>query len=243
MNKKFLFNPFNALYQDDILLSDRPEIKELDEYARGLEDKIEGDFNLEYLIFEYAYNQFGFVRNGLLLAKIKFLKLYKNYGDGTFASFCRENLQITRWQVNDCIKAARITLELMYAGFEILPRNISQAMAMASLAGEELVEAWRFVTENIAPDKITHKNIRSLIFPPAESDFLTTTIQVPASLHESIHREAATRGLAIAELLKAMLQFFISGENSHLLYQENNPEFDQRKEEIWRQDLANLASN
>lgn len=66
MTKKYLLNPFNALYQDDILLSSLPEIQELDEYARNLEDKIEGDFDLEYLTFEFACNQMGFVRNGLL---------------------------------------------------------------------------------------------------------------------------------------------------------------------------------
>ena len=77
MNKNFLHNPFDALYQDNTLLSDKPEIKELNQYAIDLENQIAGEFNLKYLTFEFAYNQLGFVRNGLLLAKIKFLKLYK----------------------------------------------------------------------------------------------------------------------------------------------------------------------
>ena len=144
MNKNFLHNPFDALYQDNTLLSDKPEIQELNQYALDLEDQIPGDFNLNYLTFEFAYNQLGFVRNGLLLAKIKFLKLYKNYGDGTFArargcgfpaafmspaSFCKFQLRKQRWQINDTIKAARVVLQLMYAGFEILPANIAQAVA------------------------------------------------------------------------------------------------------------------
>ncbi|MBE9046399.1 hypothetical protein IQ255_18645 [Pleurocapsales cyanobacterium LEGE 10410] len=222
MTKKYLANPFNALYQDDILLSDRPEIQELNQYARDLEDRIEGDFNLDWIEFEFAYNRLAYVRNGLLLAKLKFLKLYRNFGDGTFASFCREQLKITRWQVNDNIKAARVAMELIYAGFEILPTNISQAVALASLTGEELVHAWRSVTESIEPDKITHKSIKSFLFPPTESDLPTTTIKVPPTLHESIHAEAAERGMSIVDLIKTMFEFFISGGDSHLFGVEDS---------------------
>ncbi len=243
MTKKYLADPFNALYlsQNDFDISSRPEIQEIDEYARNLEDKIEGDFNLEYITFEFAYNRLAYVRNGLLLAKLKFLKLYKNFGDGTFASFCREQLKITRWQVNDNIKAARVCMELIYAGFEILPTNISQAIALASLVGDELVHAWRSVTENIEPDKITHKSIRSLLFPPTELDLPTTTIEVPPSLHESIHTEAAERGLSIVELIKMMFEFFITGGDSHLSKYKIITEDYKEKERIWREDLAKLV--
>ena len=68
MTLKYLADPFNALYQDDIALSDKPEIIEINEYAIGLEEKIEGDFNLDYIIFEFAYNRLAYIRNGLLLA-------------------------------------------------------------------------------------------------------------------------------------------------------------------------------
>ena len=242
--KKYLANPFNALYlyQDDIAISDKPEIIEINEYAIGLEEKIEGDFDLGYIEFEFAYNRLAYIRNGLLLAKLKFLKLYKNFGDGTFASFCREQLKITRWQVNDNIKAARVAIELIYAGFSLLPTNISQAIALASLTGDELVHAWRSVTESISPDKITHKSIRSLLFPPTEKDLSATTIKVPPTLHENIHREAAERGMTIVELIKTMFEFFVSGGNSHFLYFKSNKFNYVEKERIWREDIANLVA-
>ena len=177
-----------------------------------------------------------------MLAKLKFLKLYKNFGDGTFATFCREQLKITRWQINDNIKAARVCMELIYAGFDILPTNISQAVALASLAGDELVHAWRIVIESIEPDKITHKSIRSFLFPPTESDLPTTTIKVPPTLHESIHAEAAERGISILDLIVMMFEFFIKGGDSHLL-KDNVDEIDYKeKERIWREDLADLAA-
>ena len=258
MTKKYLADPFNALYQDDFAISSRPEIQEINEYALGLEDKIAGDFNLDYITFEFAYNRLAYVRNGLLLAKLKFMKLYKNFGDGTFATFCREQLKITRWQINDNIKAARVCMELIYAGFDILPTNISQAVALASLAGDELVHAWRIVIESIEPDKITHKSIRSFLFPPSLDDLPTTTIKVTPTLHESIHREAADRGMTIVDLIKAMFEFFITGGNSHLFKHDINTKSyaekahlrrrgnlamsQEQAEQIWREDLANLVA-
>ena len=249
MTKKYLTDPFNALYRDDFAIISRPEIQEINEYALGLEERIEGDFNLDYITFEFALNRLAYVRNGLLLAKLKFLKLYKNFGDGTFASFCREQLKITRWQVNDNIKAARVCMELIYAGFEILPTNISQAIAklaegiaLASLVGDELVHAWRSVIESIEPDKITHKSIRSLLFPPTELDLPTATIRVTPTLHESIHTEAAERGMSIVDLIKIMFEFFVTGGNSHPWQHDINTENYAKRERIWLDDLAKLTA-
>jgi len=229
------------MYQGDVTLSDKPEIQELNEYAIYLEDKIEGDFNLKYLTFEFAYNQLAFVRNGLLLAKIKFFKLYKDFGDGTFASFCRDQLRKQRWQINDTIRAARVVLELMYAGFEILPTNISQAVALAKLTGTELVEQWRYIIHIIPLDKITANSIRTLLNPPEKEDNTLTAIHVPTEIHENMQQEATARGLSIVEFLEVMLKFFLKGDNSHLLKSEiNTPEYKQ-KQQIWREDLDKIV--
>ncbi len=241
MTKKYLLNPFNAIYQDDILLSDKPEIQALNGYAQDLEELIPGEFDLDFLTSEFASNQLSFVRNGLLLAKIKFLKLYKNYGDGTFASFCKDQLRKQRWQINDRIKAARVVLDLMYAGFEILPTNISQAVALAKLGEDELVENWRRVIENIPLDKITVKSIRNLLFPPIESDRVTATIKVPAKVHEDIHQEAAERGLSIVDFIVTMFNFFL-GDSSHLLQHETNTKDYAERERIWQSDLEKIVS-
>ena len=241
-NRFYLPNPFDALYQDNTLLSKKPQIQELNQYAIDLADRIEGDFNLEYLTNEFAYNQLGFVRNGLLLAKIKFLKLYKNYGDGTFASFCKHQLKKQRWQINDTIKASRVVLDLMYAGFEILPTNISQAVALAKLTIDELIEKWRSIIETLPPDKITAHSIRNAVKPTTEFKPAVASLEVPASIHKEIHREAANRGLSIGEFVKIILGFFIKSENSHLLEYQNNTEEYIVKERVWQQDLASLMA-
>ncbi|MEL6440933.1 MAG: hypothetical protein AAFQ80_16965 [Cyanobacteria bacterium J06621_8] len=203
-----------------ITTSNHPALQELKQYALDLEARLTADFNLNWLESEFASNRLAYVRNGLLLAKLKFLKLYKSFGDGTFASFCRERLGITRWQVNDNIKAAQITLELIETGFTILPTNISQAIALAGLAGEELIQGWGRVVDNIQPDQITHKSIKSFLFPTSEPALPITSIQVPPTLHEDIHAEAAERGMSIVDLIKTMFDFFINGGNSHFLQYE-----------------------
>ncbi|WP_144867482.1 hypothetical protein [Hyella patelloides] len=241
MTKKYLLDPFNAVYQDNNLLSDRPKIKELDQYARDLESQIEGDFNLEYLTFEFAYNQLGFVRNGLLLAKIKFLKLYQNYGDGTFASFCKFQLKKQRWQINDTIRAARVVLELMYAGFEILPTNISQAVTQAQLAGEDLSLTWRNIITTLPPDRITAKTISNVVNPSTESEKEVVALKVPTEVNQQIETEAFSRNLSVVEFLKLILEFFLESENSHLSQPVVNKEEYKEKERIWQEDLIKLC--
>ena len=232
--KRNLLNPFNALYLDDSLVSESNVIQEIIEYALDLDDKISGDFDLGYMIFEFFNNQYAYVRNGLMLAKIKFLKLYKDFGDGTFFTFCKEFLHKQRWQINDTIKAARVAMELIYAGFEILPANISQAASLAQMSGEELIEAWQKVIDNIPPDQITTKSIRNLLFPPTEKDKAQVNLKVPATLHEEVHQEAAEQGWSIVDLIWAMLKFFRNGGNSHLFV-------DEQKEKKWQEDLADLV--
>ncbi|MEM9276134.1 MAG: hypothetical protein AAGA80_24715 [Cyanobacteria bacterium P01_F01_bin.143] len=178
----------------------------------------------------------------MLLAKIEFLKLYKDYGNGTFASFCRNQLRKQRWQINDTIRAARIVLDLIYAGFEILPTNIAQAVTLAKLAGAELVEKWRMVIENIPLDKITAKSICTFLKPPEKKDNTLTIICVPTEIHKNIQQEATKIGLSIVEFLEVMLAFFIRNSgNSHLLQPDTNTPDYKKKQQNWQEDLAKIA--
>ena len=86
---------------------------------------------------------------------------------------------------------------MIYAGFDILPTNVSQAIALAKLTGEELIEKWRSAIKTIPLDKITAKSISNFLFPK-EEDKAVTKLEVPAFLHENIHCEAAKRGLSLS---------------------------------------------
>jgi hypothetical protein len=163
-----LANPFDFLYQQsDAGISRDDAIQELIDYAIGLDDQIEGDFNLDYLVFEIRNNTLSFVRTGLIAFKIKALKLYKNHF-GSFRSFCTEALGVTHWQINRTIQAARTVLELIHNGFEILPRNEAQCRELSQYVGTELVRVWREITAEIPPHKITARSIHDYLNPAEE---------------------------------------------------------------------------
>ena len=129
----------------------------------------------------------------------------------------------------------------MYAGFDILPTNISQAVTLAKLTGAQLVEKWRIVIENIPLDKITAKSIRTFLKPPETKDNSLTTMIVSTELHENMQKEATARDLSVVEFLEVMFDFFINGGNSHLLQSEvNTPDYKQ-KQQNWREDLAKIV--
>ncbi len=67
------------------------------------------------------------------------------------------------------------------------------------------------------------------------------SLEVPARVHEDIHREVANRGLSIGEFISIMLSFFLESENLHLLSSSNNTEEYTEKEKIWQQDLDSLV--
>ena len=200
-------NPFNTLFQDNILSSDKPEIEQLNEYALNLKNQEQG--NLDRLVLEYKINQLAFVRQGITLAEIKYSQLYKNNGYKSFTKFCQEKLRKQPWQVRKTIKAALVVLKLIHAGFDILPTNISQAVTLAKLTTEELIEAWGKIIKKIPLDKITVKSIRNFLFPKKEEQPQSAKIEVPNIVSEDIRSEAAKRGLSVTDFLLIALEFFL----------------------------------
>jgi hypothetical protein len=197
-----LANPFDFLYQQsDAGISQDDAIEELIDYAIGLEDQIEGDFNLDYLVFEIRNNTLSFVRTGLIAFKIKALKLYKNHF-GSFENFCIKALGVTHWQINRTIQASRTVLELIHNGFEILPRNEAQCRELSQYVGTELVRVWGEITAEIPLHQITARSIHDYLNPPEEFESENTTIKLPRKLYSCIFSLAVDAGMSIVELLE-----------------------------------------
>lgn len=197
-----LASPFDFLYyQSDIEISQDDAIQELIDYAIGLDDQIEGDFDLGSLVFEIRNNTLSFVRTGLAAFKIKALKLYKNQF-GSFRSFCTKALGVTHWQINRTIQASRIVLELIYNGFEILPRNEAQCRELSQYVGSELVRVWREITAEIPSHKITARSIHEYLNPEEEIEEESTTVKLPRKLYSRILTLAVDAGMSIVELLE-----------------------------------------
>ncbi len=79
-----------------------------------------------------ASAQYAYIKFGLILEKIRNECAYKYCEDKlkTFAQFCRQKLKLTVWQANSYIEAADTAMYLADSGFEILPKNYSQAAVL-----------------------------------------------------------------------------------------------------------------
>jgi hypothetical protein len=87
-----------------------------------------------------ASAQYAYIKFGLILEKIRNQCAYKYCEDKlkTFAQFCRQKLKLTVWQANSYIEAADTAMYLADSGFEVLPKNYSQAAVLTKAKKLEL---------------------------------------------------------------------------------------------------------
>ncbi len=227
----FLPNPANCLYQDDIKISDKPEIQELVHLASDLEDEISGGFDIEFLTFQIKNNTLSFIKTGLVAFKVKSLKLYKKVAK-TFKEYCEKHIGYSVWYVNRLIVSAKVCMEILAANFSVLPKNESQARSLLYASEGDVVPAWRSITENMEPHQITAKTIRSHLKPEADKDKpKTEKIEVPQNLFETIFRAAVNVQMTVVQLLEGIFQPKQNCDNW----------FNDCVIEKWQQDLENLV--
>jgi hypothetical protein len=237
-NSHYLANPFDHLYQNnDVEVSNRPEIKEIYSLGIDLEDKIEGDFNLDFLTFQVRYNQLAFVHTGLIVAQIKFKKLYKRT-HATFDQYCREMLGVSYWQIDDTIKATDVVMELIANGFDVLPKNVNQAEKLAHIRGSERVKMWQGIIDTYEPYEITGRTIEEFIAKQEERVLPKATQTYNVEMTDELYCFIWSLGHyvfsinGVTEFLSALLETSKKLGNSltleavhqqiNLLYQERN---------------------
>ena len=232
-NPQYLPNPADPLYQLENV-SESDHVRDLIEEASLLESQIAGDFDLDELVGKIKINTLGYVKNGLIAFKIKSLRLYKNT-HRTFKQFCQERLGLSTWQVNRNIRAARVVMELVAHGFEVLPQCEAQCRALLAHCEENLIEAWRSVTSNLSPHQITAKTI-TLHLAPEESQIVPNEerIIVNRDLFNRIYTVALSVGTSIPELLEQIFQPKL--DNCANYYYEE-------KIHQWQKDLSNLIKS
>ena len=232
-NPKYLSNPADPLYQLENI-SDADHVQDLIDEASLLESQIAGDFDLDELIGKIKINTLAYVKNGLLAFKIKSLRLYKQ-SCRTFKQFCEEHLGLSTWQVNRNIRAAKVVMELIAHGFEVLPQCEAQCRALVAHCEENLVEAWRSVTSNLPTHQITAKTITLHLYPEAQQTVPNEErITVNRDLFNRIFAVALSVGTSIPELLEQIFQPKL--DNCANYYYEE-------KIIHWQKDLENLIKS
>ena len=230
-NPNYLPNPIDPLYQLENI-SDADHVQNLVEEAARLESQIAGDFDLDELVGKIKINTLGYVKNGLLAFKIKSLRLYKQ-SCRTFKQFCQEHLGLSTWQVNRNIRAAKVVMELVAHGFEILPQCEAQCRALVTHCEENLIKAWRSVTSNLPSHQITAKSITLHLAPETQQTMPNEErITVNRDLFNRIFAVALSVGTTIPELLEQIFQPKL--DNCANYYYEE-------KIQQWQNDLSNLV--
>lgn len=246
-NPNYLPNPVDPLYQIENI-SDADHVQNLIEEAARLESQIAGDFDLDELVGKIEINTLGYVKNGLIAFKIKSLRLYKQTCR-TFKQFCEEHLRLSTWQVNRNIRAAKVVMELVAYGFEVLPQCEAQCRALLAHCEDNIVAAWRSVTENLLTHQITAKTITNHLRPETEQTVPTEEkITVHRGLFNRIYTVALSMGTTIPELLEQIFQpqhdncaklarsFATETAAGSLVYY-----YYEEKIQQWQNDLSNLV--
>ena len=232
-NPNYLPNPVDPLYQIENI-SDADHIQDIVEEAARLESQIAGDFDLDELVCKIKINTLGYVKNGLIAFKIKSLRLYKNT-HRTFKQFCQERLGLSTWQVNRNIRAAKVVMELVAHGFEVLPQCEAQCRALLAHCEENLIEAWRSVTSNLPTHQITAHSITKHLCPERDETVPNEErIIVKRDLFNRIYTVALSVGTTIPELLEQIFQPKL--DNCANYYYEE-------KIHQWQKDLSNLIKS
>lgn len=133
-----------------------PSIDEVLTYA----DELDAEGN--NISFEWADNEIknhllSYVRVGLVAGRVKLYKLYRHAKKKiqTFRDYCESHLGKSLWYINRHIEAARVVLDLVKAGFKILPQCEAQARPLTKFFGDELIEKWQEVITSIPAHRMT----------------------------------------------------------------------------------------
>ncbi|WP_295615300.1 hypothetical protein [Chamaesiphon sp. GL140_3_metabinner_50] len=159
---------------------------------------------IETAEYELLANQYAYIKFGLILEKFRNQSWWKRCHEKfiDFKDFCKRKVNLSRWQVINAIKSANVAIRLVFLGFSNLPRNASQALAMADLSLERLGEVWGNLTQNLAHHQITTDIIKREITPDAVS--LASTIRIPTALLGKLREQARDVGLTLNQYLEQL---------------------------------------
>lgn len=167
-------------------------------------DRISG-LKIPDLVSNLLSAQYSYVKLGLLLERIKSGKTWEFIGTGyqSFRLFCQGMLGLNDWQAINLIKSAKVAIQLRDRGFTELPKNASQAIELAGLTIEKMVEVWTQVIADHAPHRITAAVIKTQVNPDAQPS--KASISIPVALRDRIAAEALELGISSAEYLERLV--------------------------------------
>ena len=222
-----------------------PSVEDLLTYDQELNDEC------PYITFEWATHEIknhllNWVRVGLVAEKVRYLKLWQGKFS-SFADYCQKDIGKTHWQISRIIKAARVTITLVRAGFDILPNCEAQASKLVKFLSDPLllVEKWREVLDAVPKHLITANAIGEVFGEEPKKQRLN----IPTELYQRLKLKAQELGISVEELLKEFLEEEKQPESGQSSTEENGNSAqgdrsipsDQNKTERWQADLEQIV--
>ncbi len=157
--------------------------------------------------------QYSYIKLGLLLTKIRNTCGWKYCASkfDSFKTWCQSRINLNVWQANQYIDAAEIALYLIGTGVKVLPKNLSQCLALRkayqaeeSYYGErpQLDAAWAQVTNHYQPHQITAGKIHAMVDPEWADN---QPLKIDRALVDRIAQQAKARGMNLNEYLGELL--------------------------------------
>lgn len=200
-------DPEFHLYQNnDVKISDRDEIQDLENFNLELEDKIKGDFDLNECGAIVRKGDYQYIKTGALYSKVKITKLYNTPGNDfegqvihSYNECCEVVFQKSRSHCDRYITAANLGIYLYKQGFDILPKCESQAREITKYPQAEWRDRWHQTSTSLKPHELTAINIKNFNkeVKEVEEEPRHELIDLPRSLGEVICRYAYALGMSV----------------------------------------------
>ena len=138
--------------------------------------------------------------------EIKYKKLYFETHT-TLKSWCEDVAGRKYWTVRDYIIAANVALTLMMNGFEKLPHNVSQCLAIARLPRDEWAGAWKKVLYTYHYHEITQDKITFLLFPPdPEKVLIENEVRLVPNVYQRVVYEAVKARVSVSDYIWNLME-------------------------------------
>ncbi|MEP6517435.1 hypothetical protein NDI35_15005 [Microcoleus vaginatus FACHB-2002] len=150
-----------------------------------------------------------YVRQGVMLATIRRNRLYKRQFKD-FAEYCKSALGRSPIYCKRIIEAAQTTIELIKAGFRILPTSVSQALPLVKFTkpddagNRELETKWQTVINSQPADRITAAAITEAV-DDKEPEQRAKQVRIGGKAFEMLQKKALAAGLSVSKYLELLI--------------------------------------
>ncbi len=203
--KSYILNPFDFIYgEPELPITDVA----LQEILQGVIDIDEErlDLDLDYLEHLLKLDSLSYIRQGAIYAEIYFKGLYKKKYK-SFELYCKDILHKSIDSVRNYIKAARVAIELIMAGFEYcdLPHNMSCAVVLSKWTGPELIKKWQYVLSNLEGHERTAPSIKRLLEPPSVAKDISTIVKLPFTVYTALLEVAYHANMSAEKVIESVI--------------------------------------